>query len=182
MSQINLLRSLRAVRRFSDREIPAKALDDILEVAQWTGSSKNTQPWELVVVGDRSTLGRLSRLGRYADHVAGARLAIALTMERATLSTEFDKGRLAQNIMLAAWAYRIGSCIASLFPEKNERAAKELLGVPAERELRTVISLGYPADEEALRLTGPLRRIVPTGRKPLDQLVSWERYGERHKP
>src|SRR3979490_1387262 len=105
MTQIRLLRGLRAVRRFSDREIPAEALDDILGVARWTGSSKNTQPWGLIVIGDRDTLGRLARLGQYADHLAAAPLAVAITMERATFSTEFDKGRLAQNIMLAAWAH-----------------------------------------------------------------------------
>jgi nitroreductase len=91
----------------------------------------------------------------------------------------FDEGRLAERIMLAAWAHGVGSCVATLFPEKNVRAAGELLGVPAGRSVRTVISLGYPADADArfLRSTPLLRAVVPTGRKPLEKLVSWEKYG-----
>ena len=50
------LRSLRAVRRFSPQAIPDDVLLDVLDVARWTGSSKNTQPWHLIVVRDRETL------------------------------------------------------------------------------------------------------------------------------
>ena len=38
------LRSLRAVRRYAQRPIPDAVLLDVLEVARWTGSAKNTQP------------------------------------------------------------------------------------------------------------------------------------------
>ena len=144
------LRAVRAVRRFSRRPIPEDVLADILEVARWTGSSKNSQPWELVVV-----------------------------RERATLSTALDAGRLAQNLMLAAWAHGIGSCIASLYPDENERRAKALLRVPDDRWLRTLVSLGYPADAAALRVSGgpaAVRAAVPTGRRPLAEIVRWERY------
>jgi nitroreductase len=97
---------------------------------------------------------------------------------------EFDAGRLAQNIMLAAWARGVGSCIGSLFPTDNENHAKRLLDVPPERSVHTVIALGYPAGTEALRLSSApanVRSAVREGRKPLTALVSWERYG-RHEP
>ena len=44
MRETELIRSLRAVRQFSDREIPNEILLDILDTGRWTGSSKNTQP------------------------------------------------------------------------------------------------------------------------------------------
>ncbi len=173
------LRSLRAVRRFAPATIPDEVLRDILEVARWTGSSKNTQPWELVVIRERAALVELSTLGRYAGHLAGAQVGIALVMGA---GTGFDAGRLAQNLMLAAWAHGVGSCIASLYPEENTRRARDLLGVPDDRTLDTVISLGYPADAEAWRLSGgppDVRAVVPIGRMPLSDLVSWNRYGHR---
>jgi nitroreductase len=145
------LRTLRAVRRFSARPIPEDVLLDILDVARWTGSAKNTQPWELVVVQDHGDLERLSTLGRYAGHLAGARLATVLVMRGPGLA--FDEGRLAQGVMLAAWAHEVGSCIGSIYPEEHERQARELLGVPEDRTVRTAISLGYPAGPEALRLS-----------------------------
>ena len=182
MQATELLRTLRAVRRFSARPIPQDVLLDILEAVRWTGSAKNTQPWELLVVEDRGDLERLSTLGHYAGHLAGARLAIVLAMQGPGLA--FDEGRLAQGVMLAAWAHGVGSCIGSIYPEEHEGQARELLGVPEGRAVRTAISLGYPAGPEALRLSSSpaeVRAAVSIGRTPLEALVSWGRYGQRER-
>ena len=74
----DFLRSLRAVRRFSSRAIEDEVLFDILDVARWTGSSKNTQPWHLIVVRDRATLTELAACGPYAGHLKGGPAAIVL--------------------------------------------------------------------------------------------------------
>jgi nitroreductase len=86
---------------------------------------------------------------------------------------------LAQNLMLAAWTHGVGSCIGSLYPEQNQAAARELLGIPPERHLRTILSLGYPAPGA----TAPVgsRGGIQLGRKPLGEFVSWERYGVRQR-
>jgi nitroreductase len=146
-----LLRSLRAVRRFSADPIPEHVLRDILEAGRWTGSSKNTQPWQLVVIRDRRTLETLAACGPFAGHLAGAQAAIALAIVHGR--RQFDEGRLAQNLMLAAWAHGVGSCIGSLYPEGNTQRAMATLEVPAGKWLHTAISLGYPADTSALRLS-----------------------------
>lgn len=174
-----LLRTLRAVRRFSDRPIPDEVLHEILEVGRRTGSSKNTQPWELVVVRDREMLTQLSKLGGFAGYIVAAQADIVLVMDSA--NNAFDCGRLAERLMVAAWAHGVGSCIASLFPDENARKAKELLGIPDSRWIRQTVALGYPADEKATRVssTPGMAGVIPIGRKPLDELVSWERYGKR---
>src|SRR5437899_1398335 len=173
------LRSLRSVRRFSTRSVSGEVLLDILDVARWTGSSKNTQPWHLVAVRDVNTLKGLAQCGPFAGHLAGANAAIVLVMEDG--NRRFDEGRLAQNVMLAAWAHGVGSCIASLYPDANAQRARELLGVTAGRWLHSAISLGYPADERALRLSADRAGLsdVPLGRTDLAHLVSWERFGQR---
>jgi nitroreductase len=171
------LRSLRSVRRYAPRPIPDDVVADIVEVARWTGSAKNTQPWHLVLVRRRETLQALAESGPYAGHLAGAQLAVVLVM--ADGNRRFDEGRLAQNLMLAAWAHGVGSCIGSIYPEANKRRAHELLGVPAERWLHTTIAMGYPADERALRLSAEgsaLSDEVPIGRQGAPDFVSWERY------
>ncbi len=72
--------------------------------------------------------------------------------------------------MLAAQAYGVGSCIGWL-KGSGRTDAKALLGIPEERLVRTVISLGYP-DEEARRA----RPKRTDARKPLSELVHIERY------
>ena len=176
MPDTKLIKSLRAVRQFSDREIPDDVLRDILDTGRWTGSSKNTQPWDLVVVTNRDTLAALAKCGQFAWHLARAKLAIGLVMRGEDAWSGMDEGRLMQNLMLAAWAHGVGSCIGSIYPEHQQRA-RELLGIPENRYLRTMLSIGYPASPEALRL--PPNAGIPRGRRPLDDLVSRERFGTR---
>jgi nitroreductase len=168
--RIAFLRSLRAVRSFRPDPVPQEVVDDVLEVARWSGSASNRQPWELVVIREKETLEALARLEGYASHLAGAPLGILLVMagERPTQET-YDEGRLAERVMLAALAHGVGSSVGWIVGGGRE-AAREILGVAEGRMVRTAISLGYP-DEAALRPR------AGRARKPLSEIVHYERYG-----
>ncbi|HJQ29953.1 MAG TPA: nitroreductase family protein [Rubrobacter sp.] len=168
---ISFVRGLRAVRSFRPDPVPQEVVDDILEVARWSGSAGNAQPWEIVVIRDRDTLRSLASVEGYADHLAGASLGIVLVMagERRERET-YDEGRLAERIMLAAHAHGVGSSIGWIVGSGRD-AARELLGIPQEKMVRTAISLGFP-DVEARRS----RR--GQARKPLGEIVHEERYGQ----
>ena len=94
-----------------------------------------------------------------------APMVIALVQEPE--GYEFDTGRLAQNIMLAADALGIATCPITL--HRDELAA-EVLGLPAGRRCRYAIAVGYPAPTAAPGKMG--------GRKPVEELVHRNRYGE----
>ncbi|MFI5269069.1 MAG: nitroreductase family protein [Chloroflexota bacterium] len=176
---VEFLRSLRSVRRFAPRPVPRPVLLDILRVAQWTGSAKNVQPWHIVVTADPEKLAGLAECGPFAGHLKGARATMVLVMDSAR--STFDTGRLAQNVMLGAWAHGVGSCIGSFYPEPNQERARTLLGVPADRFVGTAISLGYPRNSEALRVSSwpEGRTVLPSiGRKDLSELASWEAFGQ----
>ena len=171
-SHIALLRGLRAVRHFRPDPVPDAVVDDLLDVARWSGSSRNLQPWELVVIRSRETLQQLGALEGYVRHLAQAPLGIVLVMAGDRAEQEaYDEGRLAERIMLAAWAHGVGSSIGWIVGSGRD-AAKELLGIPPESMVRTAISLGYP-DETARRL----RKARGAARKPLSQIVHEDRYG-----
>lgn len=176
---LSFLRSLRSVRRFSPQAVPTSVLRDILRVAQWTGSAKNVQPWHVVVTVDPAKLAELAECGPYAVHLKGARAAMALVMDGP--GQGFDAGRLAQNVMLAAWAHGVGSCIGSFYPEPNQARARSVLGIPDDRSLGLAISLGYPRNSEALRVSSwpEGKTVLPSiGRKDLAEMASWERFGQ----
>jgi nitroreductase len=168
--RIAFLRSLRAVRSFRPDPVPQEVVDDILEVARWSGSASNRQPWEIVVIRDRETLEKLAQVEGYAHHLRGAPLGIVLVMagERPTQET-YDEGRLAERIMLAAQVHGVGSSVGWIVGD-GRTAAKEILGIPEDRTVRTAISLGYP--DEGVR-----RRRAGRARKPLSEIVHEERYG-----
>ncbi len=172
--QIAFLRNLRQVRALRPDPLPQAVLDDILEVARWTGSARNIQPWELIVIRERSMLEALAQVkdGR-AAHLQNAAAGVALVMEGNPEHFDFDtydEGRLAERIMLAAEAYGVGSAIG-WFKGAAAEEAKRLLGVPAERLLRTTMSLGY------LDVKGHARRNRPAQpRKELSDIVHQERW------
>ena len=170
--RISFLGTLRAVRSFRPDPVPDRVVQDVLNVARLSGSAGNNQPWEIVVVRDREMLDRLAAVEGYAGHLAGAPLGIVLIMagERATQEA-YDEGRLSERIMLAAWAHGVGSSVGWIVGSGRD-AARDLLGIPPERVVRTAISLGYP-DEAARR---PRRSAA---RKPLSEIVHLERYGGR---
>lgn len=172
---INFLKSLRTVRVFSGEPVSQEALDDILEVARWSGSARNRQPWKFLVVRDRGTLERLAALEGYAQHLAGAAVAIVLVMAGNPAKFEqetFDEGRLAERISLAAASHGLGAAVG-WFAGEGRGAVKRILGIPDERLVRTALSLGHPAQNPPHGKSTLLQ-----GRKPLSDLVYEEHYGD----
>jgi nitroreductase len=164
----------RAVRHFLDRPLPDDALERILQAGRWAGSAKNTQPWQFIVVRTRETLNQLATCGQYASHLRGAAVAIVLVIQPGRRAG-FDAGRAAQNMMLAAWAEGVGSCLASLH---DEDCARAVLGVPQNWTIETAISFGYPDPAAAPTIEGrPREKILAgLGRRPLSEIVHWEKW------
>ena len=167
------LRTLRQVRRFTDEPVSDEALEDVLQVARWTGSAVNRQPWEFVVVRDPATRRALAEAYPNAGHVAEAAVAIVIVMAGKRAGEVYDEGRLAERILLAARARGLGAGIAWLGNDGTAEEAKRILGIPAERFVRTVVSIGHAAEASS---SG-----ARSGRKPLSELVHQERYGARRE-
>jgi nitroreductase len=170
--KIRFLRGLRAVREYTSEPIPADVLADILEVGRWSGSASNVQGTEVVVVRDAETKQRMSELGARPAAGAAAVLVVVTPGDADRHDLEvFDNGRLVERLLLAAKACGLGSNIATL-KENGPDVIKEALGIPSERSIWTVVTLGY-TDEAAHRA----RPKSPTaGRKPSDAFVHWDRY------
>ena len=176
---IGFLKSLRSVRFFEPEPVPEKVLEDVLEVARWSGSARNRQPWEFLVVRDRETLERLAACEGYARHLANAAVGIVLVMAGEPEKFEqetFDEGRLSERISLAAASYGVASSVG-WFKGGGRGDAKDILGIPRGRLVRTALSLGYAA-----RPSSGGRPAVPKGRKPLSELVHEDLYGRRLDP
>lgn len=164
------IRMKRAVRDFKDQPLTEDVVQTILNAGRRAQSSKNTQPWQFIAIQNKDTLKALSECGTYAGHLAGAALGVAiLTPDPAQrFSIMFDAGQAAAYMQLAAWEYKIGSCLATIY---DHEAARQLLGHPPDIHLNIAISFGYPVDEAYLS-TPPQKG----GRIPFNDLVHWERW------
>jgi nitroreductase len=124
--------SKRDVRRYADRPVPDDVRRRILDAGRLSGSGKNRQDWEFVVV--ETTQQELARAVFAPDNVASARFVVAIVGP----VRPFDAGRAAQNMMLAAWNEGVASCPNGV---ADEEAAARICGGP----VRMIISFGYPA-------------------------------------
>jgi nitroreductase len=156
--------SRRNVRSFADRPIPAAELDQILEAGRRSPSSQNWQPWDFILVTGREQLRQLAQVWRGAGHVAGSAATIVVVGPAADNEfhrAQFDLGQATMAITLAAADLGIGSCHAGVF---DMPLARELLGIPGDRDWAFLLSLGYPADR-------PLAPVKNPKRRPFDEVV-----------
>lgn len=171
METWDAIRARQNVRQYEERPLPAEVLDRILEAARRTPSSSNRQRWDFVAVTDREALQDLSDVWRGAGHVARSAATIALIApdsdDPATReSIQYDLGQATMSIMLAAADAGVGSGHAAV---RDQDRAREVLGLPPDRNCAWMIALGYPAD-------GPLRPIQSPDRRAFDEVVHRQRW------
>lgn len=140
----------RQVREFTDEPVSDADLDAITDVARWTGSSRNSQPWRFIVVRDRDRIRQLAEAGlpqTRALRTATAAVAIVLPDEPSRrISHAYDDGRAAERMIIAAGMLRLGGGVAWIRSDVLP-AAREILGLPEDRMVRTLIALGHPTPE-----------------------------------
>jgi len=165
MDVFTCIQSRPAVRSFRPEPIPDEVLKKILHAGRQAHSQRNRQPWRFVVIQNKGTLRQLGALASTGPYIADAPLAIALVIEGAK-NPYIDATRAAECLMLAAWAEGIGSCWVGGIDRPK---VKELLGIPEEAELVTILPFGYPTAEEKNK-----QKV----RKRLGKIAFRERYGE----
>jgi nitroreductase len=151
--------SRREVREYTDAPIPEDVVHRILDAGRLSGSSRNSQQWEFVVVGDKEALAAVV----YAPgNVLGANLAVAI----AGSAFQFDKGRAAQNMMLAAWNEGVGSCPNGI---SDAEAAERIVGAP----VGMVLTFGYPAKPRDPSSRSAEEWSAQAKRKSFDEVVRY---------
>ena len=164
---LRLMRTLRAVREYTAEPVAEQTITDILEVGRWTGTGGNRQPSDVVVVRDPEVRRKMGEWGARPAATAPVVLLLATREDAGAM----DEGRYAERLALAAKACGLGSCVATLKDEGPEEV-KRLLGIPADRRARVVVTVGH-TDAVARRALPPNPRA---GRKPMAEFAHWDRF------
>ena len=173
LSVIERMRTVRQIRQYASEEVPDNVVEQLLRVAQWTGSSRNTQPWHFVVVKEKDQLRKISQLRAPINWLAAAPLGIAIVLDGAGVSEAYDEGRVTERILIAAHNLGYGGGVAWYGDESQQAEAKRILAIPAERTARSIVMIGRPVSAK-----DPRPNARPGGRKPLSEIVSYERYSK----
>jgi nitroreductase len=169
------MRRVRQARLYKPNAVPEDVLQELIQLARWTGSSRNTQPWEFIVITDKEQLRKISQLRTPINWVADAPLAIAIVLDGDNETTEaFDEGRVTERLLIGAQLLGLGGGTAWFGDDAQRAAAKEILGIPPERDAHSVVVLGYPTTTKDHRPNPAM-----AGRKPLTEIVSYDRLGAK---
>jgi nitroreductase len=172
--QMQQLRTVRQARQYAPDAVPEDVVQELLEVARWTGSSRNTQPWHFIAINDKEQLRKISQLRTPINWVADAPLAIAVVLNGASeVSEAYDEGRVTERLMIAARMLGLGGGIAWFGDAEQEAEGKRILGIPQDRTARQVVVIGKPTS-----IKDPRPNPAQAGRKPLSEIVSYNRMGE----
>lgn len=167
-----------SVRRFSDRKITESETEAILRAAMSAPSGVNRQPWEFVVVEDKTLLSALADALPYAKMAASAPLVIIVCGNRerfldgddSTLWVQ-DLSAATENLLLAAHALGLGGVWTCLYPHNDRmEAVSEILNLPSEWVPFNLVPVGQPLTNhppmdkwhpERIHRVSPIERQAP---------------------
>ena len=141
----------RSIRKYKNIQIEKEKIEKLLHAAMQAPSAGNQQPWEFLILENKETLGKLSKISPYATMLKEAPLAIiVLSNEEKMRFPEYwqqDLGAATQNILLEAVELGLGSVWLGVAPLKErEDFIKEMFNLPNEVTPFNIIVLGYPSE------------------------------------
>jgi nitroreductase len=153
---LSLLEKRRSIRKYQDRKIEPQKIDQLIEAALRAPSSIGRNPWEFVVVTDQGILQRLARAKEHGStFIKGAPLGIVVCADPKKSDIWVEDASIASIIIhLTAASLGLGSCwiqIRERMHQGNEPAERfiaEVLGLPSDLKVLSMIAVGYPDEEK----------------------------------
>lgn len=168
-----LIKLRRSVRAFEDRELDKTQLHAVLRAANRAPSAGNLQSYEIVVVRDAGLRRELSRCALGQPPVARAPAVLVFCAHPARSQGKYgsrgaqlyatqDASIACAVAHLAATDQGLGSCWVGAF---HERLVAQVIAAPDGVIPVALLCIGYP--DETPR---------PTPRRPLNELVQWDKF------
>jgi len=178
MDLITGIKERRSVRKFEAKKVPHELLEEIVNIAAYAPSWKNTQTARYIVVEDAEKIAALATeectLG-FTYNIKTMSKAPALVLLTAVTGRcgyekdgsfttpkgdkweMFDAGIAAQTFCLAAHEKGLGTVIMGIFDEEK---VGQVVEIPEGQQLEAIIAIGYPA--EGVEIAVPPRKNAET--------------------
>ena len=149
-SFIELCQHRRSIRRYTAQPVEQEKIDYILRCALMAPSGKRINPWEFIVVRDEAKLRAMAGCRTYGSGMFDTAMAAIVIALDASLTDVWmaDGAIAAAHILLAAEEQGLGACWCHVYcREASEELIKNLCGIPEDKTVLCVISLGYKDEE-----------------------------------
>jgi len=133
----------RSVRDYKKESVPEDNILELIKAAQFAPSARNNHAIEFIVVREKKIKDRISILGGQEFVKKAPVLIIPVVNPANTPCPNQDLAVAAQNILLQATALGLGAVWKAVKREWMD-GVKDLIGVPANYLLDTIIPVGYP--------------------------------------
>ena len=153
---MSLIRERRSIRKYDARPVEQEKIDLIIEAALRSPSSRSLHPWQFIVVTDPETLKKLAKSKEHgSEFIGGAPLGIAVIADPERCDVWVEDCSIASIfIQLAAHSLGLGSCWIQIRKrvhsnnETSEAYVKNVLGIPENLVVESLIAIGYPAENK----------------------------------
>lgn len=166
-SVLNAIYHRRSIRAYAPTEVDEDTLQQLLNAAVQAPTARHAEPWAFVVIQDRALLKHISDITKAGllrrEEGDASALGIFATPE---FNIFYDAGTLilicgrtqtpfvaadcwlaAENLMLAAHAMGLGSCVIGSAVDALNGELKEELGITADFTVHAPVIVGYPREE-----------------------------------
>lgn len=156
---LDILYQRRSIRKYQDTPIEEEKVQKLIKAALLAPSAKAIYSPRFVVVNDREVLNALSTSREMgSSHLRFAPLAIVVTAD-SNLTDMFIEDSVISGIIihLTAQSLGLGSCWIQIrnrhhnSQKSSELFIQELLNLPENMKVQSIISIGYPLEEKPQR-------------------------------
>jgi nitroreductase len=151
------------VRAFTGEPVPQDDILKIVNAGRMAATGYNIQPWHFIAITSIDTIQHLSRADEWIAH-AGAVIAVVVDPSKSDFITE-DAAAAMENMLLAVTALGYGGCWVEGDVAPHEAEFKQLLNIPSELKLFSILPVGVP---EGAPHENP--------KKPIDEVLHWEMF------
>jgi nitroreductase len=170
----------RSIRKYQDRKIEDEKIAALIESARLAPSGSNTQPWQFILIDDKSVIGAVADAAHNQQWIRTAPLLIACVADIqgripdggnmhlqedtpvfALKQIIRDTTIAAEHIVLEAVHQGLGTCWVCWFTENEMRP---VLGIPEDKFLVTILAAGYPDENPAPRPRKKTEEIIHRNR------------------
>lgn len=157
-SKLDAIFARRSIRSYKDRPVSDEAVKDILEAAMAAPSATAKDPWDFIVIQDKTLLAKLAEILPNGRMIAQAPLGIIVCGDiRRAHGGELsymlqDCSAAVENILLAVSMLGLGACWLGVHP-RPERISqiKAMFGLPENVIPMAAVAIGHPAEKNEAR-------------------------------
>ena len=175
----NMLLKRRSIRKYTDAPIESEKVEQLIRAGLLSPTSRNGRAWEFIIVDDKKVLGKLSETKPGAQALKGAALGIVVLADPQKSDVWVEDTSIATIILqLTAQSLGLGSCWIQIRERMNkdgitaEQYVREVLEIPENLKVTTIVSLGYPAES----------RPAHTEDELLQDKIHWNVFGKANRP